>query len=323
MFAAALVESLAGSVFEPTRRASVPRLVESDRLERANALDQTGNTVVMIVGPVVGAQLFVHWGLGVALIADAASFVLSALLIARIARLPRVEPGRPISWKYTDAIASWHAVAADARIPFVITVQFVSLLCTGLWAPLAPFFIRDVLRASQSQLGWQFSAFGAGGALGALIAPKLAQYWPAGRLFVGALLLEGLHMLVYSMTGHWLLSLLCIFTWGMSVSVIVVSSVSYLQRTVPPSSAARVFVLLRQSEQLGLLLAMVIASGLSGAAQPQVLLALAGVIYVATTLAAAGSRGGRQVWRSAGPLTPGREPRALDAGAPTFAGPAE
>jgi predicted MFS family arabinose efflux permease len=323
VFVAAAVESVAGSVFGPTRQSMLPRLVDADRLDRANGVDQASNTVVLIVCPVIGAQLFLAWGLAPALLIDALSFLASAMLVARVSLPAVTEPPASVRAARVELPASWRAVSADARLSALVVFQFASLICAGLWAPLAPFFIRDVLRANDAQLGWQFSAFGIGSAFGAMMAPALIARISGGRLLVVALLVEGLHMIVYAITTHWLLSLLCISSWGVAVSVISVSLVTYVQRTVQGSLLGRVFTLIRQSEQVGLLLAMALAGTLARAASVQAVFAAAGFLYVTATLATASTRGGRQLWYGIERVRPPRQFPSPAGHSPSFARPAE
>lgn len=321
IFVVAAVESIAQSLFEPARRAAVPRFVRSDLLEQANAIDQASNTVVLIVCPVAGAHLFLRYGLPIALVIDALSFLASAALLVGIA-LPSAPgaSGSKRTWNLRDLAESWRAATEDVRIRVIVAVQLVSLICTGLWAPVAPFFIRDVLGASDVQLGWQFSAFGLGGALGAVFAPRLAGIWPAGRLLMGALLLEGVHMVAYALTPDWRLSLVWIFGWGVTVALIAIASASYLQRTVSGALLGRVFTLTRQAEQIGLLVSMGLAAWLSPRMRPEILLAMGGLVYVVAAVIAAAIPGGRRVWRPTPPVTSRSAPTP---GAPGVAAPAE
>lgn len=295
IFTVAAIQAIADTVFEPARKASVPRLVPPESLEPANALDQTSHTILMIACPAAGAQMYMAWGLGTALTVDAASYVLSAVLIGRIHLLAGAAVNRAASWRFRDVAAGWRALSADSRVQCLVLLQFVSLLCTGLWMPLAPSFIRDVLGASDIQIGWQLSAFGLGGAIGALMAPRLVSFTTNGRLLIFALFLEAVHMTLYAFITQWLLSLACILSWGAVVSVIVVSSVTYLQRTIPESSHGRVFTLVRQSEQIGMALAMAIAAAVTQTFSAQFVFAVAGLTYAGCTLLAMTTRGGREI----------------------------
>jgi predicted MFS family arabinose efflux permease len=83
-----------GAVTAFTRPASVglvPQVVTSGRLQEANALVDLGRSTMRIAGPAIGAVIVVAANPGWALVADAASFAVSALLRVQM----RVARGKP------------------------------------------------------------------------------------------------------------------------------------------------------------------------------------------------------------------------------------
>src|SRR5262249_33224936 len=82
-----VLAALAGSAatfVRPTLTAAVPNLVGEGDLERANAALQTMGNVGLAVGPALAGVLVAATGTDIAFAANAASFALSALLIARL-----------------------------------------------------------------------------------------------------------------------------------------------------------------------------------------------------------------------------------------------
>jgi MFS family permease len=72
-------------VFGPARTALIPRLVEKERLLAANALDSFSDTIAGLLGPALGGLLLGLIYLTGVVILDAASFLISGLLIAYVA----------------------------------------------------------------------------------------------------------------------------------------------------------------------------------------------------------------------------------------------
>ncbi|HEV2344904.1 MAG TPA: MFS transporter [Actinocrinis sp.] len=68
----------------PAQRASIPALVRPGNLLRANALDQAVLGLVMVVGTVLGGVVLAALGARAAFIANSATFLISALIIATI-----------------------------------------------------------------------------------------------------------------------------------------------------------------------------------------------------------------------------------------------
>ncbi|HEX9969928.1 MAG TPA: MFS transporter, partial [Acidimicrobiales bacterium] len=94
---------LFAAVFQPSLQASIPNVVPEHRLVAANALVSVTFQLAVMVGPVVGALLVAHMGLGPAFAVNAGSFVLSAVLVGGM-RLPhrRDERAAAVSSPWQD-----------------------------------------------------------------------------------------------------------------------------------------------------------------------------------------------------------------------------
>ena len=75
----------------PAEVGLVPQTVSPARLQQANALQGMSRNIVSVLGPALGGVLVVAGSPGVALAADAASFVVAGALLFRIRVRPRPE----------------------------------------------------------------------------------------------------------------------------------------------------------------------------------------------------------------------------------------
>jgi MFS family permease len=164
-------------VFLPARDASIPDLVEDDELELANGLVlgssygtiPIGAAVFALVAALPGSDLF---GRPLALVfwLDALSYVVSAMMIARITTLGHgvgrssdsaVDVGEQAHVRFRDAFA---IPLVRAVLPATIAVA----LGLGALFSLGIDFVRTVLHASDAQFGVLVALFGVG-AVGALV----------------------------------------------------------------------------------------------------------------------------------------------------------
>jgi hypothetical protein len=83
------------------------------------------------------------------------------------------------------------------------------------------------------------------------------------------------------------------FVLGIVVSIVVVSFYSILQAVVEEAFLGRVFSIVKQSENLAVVLAMVFAVLLQTFLDSYVIFLVAGLFYVVLTIASSLSRGGR------------------------------
>jgi predicted MFS family arabinose efflux permease len=291
IYLAMILDAIAAAVFEPARAAALPQLVDARDVLRANGLARGAANATMVLGPLAGAELYVRFGLVATLLIDALSFVASALLIG-LARIPDLPAVRADAGGGGVRAVLGYLARHDVAL-HVVALQFVSMLCAGLWLPLAPFFIRDVLGASERWLGLQHAAFGLGGVLGGLVAVRLPEQVRAGGLLVGALFAEGAHVGLYALVPDPVASLAVLSSWGAAVALIGTTSAAILQRQVAAHYLGRVFTMARQAEHLALLLAMALASALTGVMAVQTIFLLAGMIYCGAVLTVSHTAGGR------------------------------
>ena len=96
VYAVAAVEAVLGAIVNPARQAMIPQLVGADELARGNALVAVSDNLARLVGSPLGGLSFALWGLPGVVIADAASYLVTAGLVAlmRPHRLP-AEPTQP------------------------------------------------------------------------------------------------------------------------------------------------------------------------------------------------------------------------------------
>lgn len=293
IYALAALLSIATAFFQPAQLASVPLAVPAGDLPRANGLTQSTANVVLILGPLAGAELFLSFGLVPTLLLDAASFLLSGLLVAglRLRAVAGKEAGAGAA--LADLRAGWSYVSHHALVRPLVLLFFASLLCVGLWLPLAPFFIREFLGGSERVLSIQLAAFGGGGALGGILAPGLISRLGQGGTLIAAFLAEAALMTLYSAVPHVAVSVAIIFVWGIVVALVAVPFYSILQTLVEERFLGRVFSLLKQTESVAIALAMGLAVGLRGLLSSHAALTLAGCVYLTIVAAVSTAPGGR------------------------------
>lgn len=289
------LHSIASVFFQPARSAAIPLIIKQEDLTRANGLEQSAANLTLIAGPVLGAILLRQFGLTATLLFDAASFLVSALLVARVT-IRQVER-KQIDLSPAGAVneikeGSRYLLRHPLALHLTFSI-FIALSCTSLWIPLAPFFIRDHLGVSEQLMGWQAGLFGLGAAIGGLIAPLLVNRFGTGVTLFAAFLGEALNMMLYSVVSRVGNSMLVIFIWGVNLSIIVVPFYSILQQIVEERFLGRVFSLIKQGENLAVVLAMVAAVLLQGFIATPLILLLAGLVYFAFIVASSFSRGGR------------------------------
>ena len=170
------VTSSFAAVFDPASSAAMPNLVEPADLGPANALSGSLWGTMLAVGAALGGIVAAWLGRDVAFAVDAASFVVSALLIARIHRPFSAERTEAVETNVIRAtVETIHYARRDHRVLALVTVKAGFGLAAGVLALIAV-FADTVFHAGEVGIGILM----AGRGVGALIGPFLGR-WLSGR----------------------------------------------------------------------------------------------------------------------------------------------
>jgi MFS family permease len=177
------------AVANPAEFALVPAVADETKLKAANGRIESARYLGYTLGPLLGGALAAGGGTRVALLIDAASFVVVALvgLVLRPRRAPardRADLGRA-----RDGIVF---LLRDRVLALVISVAFVSLLFMTASATAEVFFATDVLGAGDLGYGVLMTAWTAGMVLGATTLPRRVPAAAAATVALVAIAVQGL-----------------------------------------------------------------------------------------------------------------------------------
>jgi MFS family permease len=161
-----------GAFFLPAKNALLPTLVGLERANSANALVGLNNDLGRIVGGPLGGVLLAVGSLSAIALIDMASYVVAVALVLSLPR--RTNPGGPPSTppsapKPTGVL---HALT-DRPTLHLVLVNTVASVAQGLFLVLFVFFVTNVIRGNEADVGLlrgvqAIGAIGAGLALGVL-----------------------------------------------------------------------------------------------------------------------------------------------------------
>jgi MFS family permease len=183
MLALAVLLGIGFAVAQPAEFALVPRVAGEARLAVANGRVETARYAGFAVGPVIGGMLAAAGGLEIAMLVNAATFLVIGA-VAVVVRCPHLEfclvPEQVEGRAWTGA----KYLFQDRVLAVVMTVAFVSLLfMTTQWAANV-FFVKDDLGLGDFGYGFVLTSWTVGMALGATLLPRRIA---TGALALGAL----------------------------------------------------------------------------------------------------------------------------------------
>jgi MFS family permease len=172
----AFAAGVATSVFRPAVYAGLPNLVSDEELPQANGLLQTADNLTWSLGALVGGALVAATSPDVAYFLNAASFLVSALLIVRI-RESLEEAERPPSLGQWRDLLEGLQLAVRSRSLLTVLVAWSIVMLANAGINVAEVFLaKDVFDSGDFGYGVLVSGTGTGLVIGSLLAgPWIAQ----------------------------------------------------------------------------------------------------------------------------------------------------
>ncbi|MET7990805.1 MFS transporter [Amycolatopsis sp. NPDC005232] len=225
--------------------AIVPRLVARNRLETANSRMQAAQLLtVQLAGPPLGAALFIL-PTGVPFLLDAASFVVSAVLVLSITSTT-VAVASPVSAAVARA-GIFGEIREGLRWLWrhrllrsvCLMVGMVNIAVTGALA-IAVLYAYEVLHIGRLAYGVLLAVIALGGLVGTLAAPALTTRFSRGRVLRTVFAAAPVAFTVAGLTTDYLVATLSLAMVGAAIGVTNVVSISLRQLLVPAGLLGRV-----------------------------------------------------------------------------------
>ncbi|MFS0555463.1 MFS transporter [Brevibacillus sp. 179-C9.3 HS] len=236
----------------PAQNSFLPSIVPSSSLLRANSVLQTTNQTSQLIGPVL-AGLVIEWGSYPLLY----GLVGLLLLIAGISAwsMPNQEfvlLTKPQQTLKESIKESFCYVKQSDFLPSLLT----AIICLNvfLMGPLyigLPIFVDQVLSGSTLQYSFLEGALAFGMLAGALILTLTTLGQNRLQIAFLFMIMQALVFFAFSLTQQFWLSLVILFTLGMTFSLINVPILSFVQEKVPKASLGKIMSLVSLSS-LGL-----------------------------------------------------------------------
>ena len=277
--ALALLAGAGTGLFNPASLAAVPSLVKPERLPAATALYGAITDVGFIVGPALAALLLLFGGPEVILFANAATFVVSAVVLTRLpfGAAPAVDDAEsPRPGLLREAREGLATIAGMAGIRAVIVASGAMLLFAGLFNVAELPFATDELDAGDAGFGALTAVYGLGFVAGSLSGSRGGETAVLKRRFLGGLALVGAGFIACGLAPDFAVAVPAFALAGVGNGLLLVYERLLIQTTVDDSVMARTFGVRDGFSAWAFAVAFLAAGGLIEALGVRTVLLLAG-----------------------------------------------
>ena len=273
---------LARALFNPTIRAAFPSVVGGGDLTRANALVSGTFSVSVTLGPALGGLLVASVGVGAAFVLDAATFLVSALLLSRIPipRPPSVGEGG-----YGRELKEGLKYLAKTRVPLAITTgAFLTMLTINITVPAEVFLAKRTFGTGDAGYGLLVSVWGGGMILGSALMAVVGDRFGALPFYFASIFVAAVGLAGTGLAPTFALALVALAVAGIANGIDDVAASTVLQERVPDAFLGRVFSLNFFGLSTGEVLAYLVGGTLVDAAGARFTYLLAGTATAAAGL---------------------------------------
>lgn len=245
IYAVTVVSAFAGAFFSPARSAILPLIVAKEDLIRANGLVASVVQVLQTVTWALGAVVVAAVGAPLAILANAVSFLLSALATCLIVTKPQ-EPA--VSTRRQGPLerlrSGWDQVWSNRVVRDVTIMDGMETFANTIWtSALMQAFTLEVLKVGAEWWGYQGSAYFVGTVLGGLVATGAAGLLSRQGGWMIAISSASFALLTvwYALCNNPVVAVVLCVAFGPVYQVRDVVQASMLQASMDPRVSGRAF----------------------------------------------------------------------------------
>jgi len=228
--ALAAVAGLATGFFRPAVYAGVPNLVPDEELGVANALIQTVENISWAAGPVLGGLLTGAFGPHTAYWINAGSFLVSAVLVARIPARLLQSATALTRGHWTDIKDGIQTVVRSNTLLAVVVGWGIASLGAGAVSVSEVFMAKNTLHAGDFGYGLIYGGIGAGLVLGSLSSSAVVERLGIARAYGAALALMAVGFGAGAASPNVWVAAVCCVVGGIGNGTAVVCNALLVQR---------------------------------------------------------------------------------------------
>ncbi len=247
---------------------------------QANAALNVAFMVSLWLGPAIGGAVVHWWGGPIALVLDAASFLLCGALMLGLRTQADGAEGSTLS---RLRAAWWHLRAVGALRVLLIT-EAIAVVVFASVEPVEVVYAKSSLHAGDLGFGLLVAAWGFGAAFGAVLFSRSARR-PLGGMLSGGAFLVGLAYLGFAAAPALAAACVAAVVGGAGNGIQWPSFISAVQQLTPGELHGRLMSVIGSLNALCPALGFALGGTIAALASPRVAMLVAGVVAACATVA--------------------------------------
>ena len=263
------IAGFATGFFRPAVYAGLPNLVEDRDLPQANSLLLAVDSLMWLLGPIIGGAILAASGPDPNYVVNAVTFLASALLLLRISasRLQQHVGGE--GGHLTELRQGFRAVRASRALLTVLVAWSIVMIGNGSMNVSEVVLVKDALGGGDFGLGLLMGAAGLGLMIGSLIGGAWVERRPMAEAYATAIAVMAIGAGLTAVSPTVWVALAFIAACGLGNGVASVCNPVLVQRGAPDEIRGRVFTVIISVNSAVLGLAMAAAGPLTDAIGPR------------------------------------------------------
>lgn len=183
-----IVLSIIQSFYQPAVQASIPLLVDEEKMMQANGITVQVNALATLLGPILGGVLFSLLPFATLLIISAACFLFSSLLecIMQIPFVPQKRKDTFLKSTWQDLKAGMQFVYRDRPTLFklLMILALLNFILSSLMSVGLPVISNITLALDPVYFGWLQAGIGIGSIIGAMLLPIFQKRFQLAHSYI-------------------------------------------------------------------------------------------------------------------------------------------
>jgi MFS family permease len=244
LYAIAAITGTATVLFELADHVFITDLVGREQLLEANGKREAVDAVAEITGPALGGALVAWLTAPIAIAVDAATFFVSAVLIARIRKRETIVAPAVTTSLLSDVRTGIHVVWRDPAIRALFVAASTMTLFGSFMAALYTLFALTTLGLTPTQLGITIGCGGIGAFVGAAFSGRMAERFGPRRTLLWTLAVGAAMQVLIPLAPAvpWIAMSFLIATQVIGdgvLTIYLVNETTLRQRLMPPEALGR------------------------------------------------------------------------------------